>query len=70
MQTIVNKRLKRLLSAMPRRFSAHAAGDVRAWAAAFGDVECSLARREPGGSRHRHSDPDRAGQLSPPSPGL
>ena len=45
------------------------ARDVRAWAAAFGDVgPLAEAGRHAGDGRDRHGDPDRAGRVGPAWP--
>ena len=67
MQTLVNKTFDEIASgdtaSVERTLQA---GDLRAWAAAFGEGDM-LARtwREPGGCGHRHFDADRTGRLSP-----
>ncbi len=68
MRTIVNKTFDEIAvgdtASVQRTLQA---GDVRAWAAAFGDTDMLAGPgREPGGGRHRHGYPDRAGRFGPP----
>ena len=67
MRTIVNKTFKEIAvgdaASVQRTLQA---GDVRAWAAAFGEVDMLAGPGESqGASRHRHGYPDRAGWFGP-----
>ena len=70
MRTIVNKTFEEI--ALGDAVSVQRtlqAGDVRAWAAAFGDVDMLAGPGESQGQPDRHRDPDRTGRFGPPRPG-
>ena len=70
MQTIVNKTFNEIAlgdtASVQRTLQA---GDVRAWAAAFGEVDMLAGPGESqGAAGHRHGHPDRAGRFDPAGP--